>query len=171
MPREGLWKSWESYCDKKATKISTLEPIVDVKATNDTPLQSGAPRTRVDNTPASPQNIEELKALPKPPSTPSVTVSPLPISQIIPKLRWSNIGHFYHWGTKSYHFDPSYTPVPSDIHSLCQQAVKAVKWRDVWGNGADITAGAWETETPNWLTWEEEFGTFRPLYRVYVELK
>jgi alkylated DNA repair protein alkB homolog 1 len=90
-------------------------------------------------------------------SPPSSTVSPLPLSCLINKLRWSNIGHFYHWGTKSYQFDRELVPIPCDIKNTCQRAVINVQWSDVWKDGAGLESGEWEMDKPDWDRWPETF--------------
>jgi alkylated DNA repair protein alkB family protein 1 len=106
------------------------------------------------------ENFDELRLVPKPPPIPSNTASPLPLSAILPKLRWSNIGHFYHWGTKSYEFDREHIPVPDDIRNICRDAVNSLKWEEVWKDGANHKSGDWGPDGPDWKDWHETFCEF-----------
>jgi len=124
-------------------------------------------RELVNNAPASVENFEEMREVPKPAPTPSNTTSTVPLSEILPKLRWSNIGHFYHWGTKSYEFDRKYIPIPDDIRDICQDAVNSLKWGEVWKDGADHKSGDWGADGPDWMDWHETFCEFTPGYGIF----
>ena len=124
-------------------------------------------RELVNNAPASVENFEEMRAVPKPAPPPSNTTSPVPLSAVLPKLRWSNIGHFYHWGTKSYEFDREYIPVPDDIRDICRDAVNSLKWEEVWKYGADHKSGDWGADGPDWMDWHETFCEFTFGYVIF----
>lgn len=160
----GLWREWEAYTSRATSDSTTPEPIVQSKHEEkemdaQMEVESGR-RQLINNAPANVENFEEMRAVPKPAPTPSNTTSPLPLSAILLKLRWSNIGHFYHWGTKSYEFDREYIPIPEDIRNICQDAVNSLKWEEVWKDGADHKSGDWGDDGPDWNDWHETFCEF-----------
>jgi len=111
------------------------------------------PRKLINNHPATPTNFFDIAASPKPPQASSATVRPATPSELLLKLRWANIGWFYHWGTKQYDFAQG----PGTIHPLlkciCKDAVAAVEWQTVYGN----TNLNWEESEPGWKTWNETY--------------
>ena len=160
----GLWREWEAYTSRATSDSTTPEPIVQSKHEEkemdaQMEVESGR-RQLINNAPANVDNFEEMRAVPKPAPTPSNTTSPLPLSAILLKLRWSNIGHFYHWGTKSYEFDREYIPIPEEIRNICQDAVNSLKWEEVWKDGADHKSGDWGDDGPDWNDWHETFCEF-----------
>jgi alkylated DNA repair protein alkB homolog 1 len=157
LPNNGLWPTWKAYRRQRKRDTSIQEPLIETKAATDTQANTESKRTLIDNEPASVENFAEMQAVAKLAAPPSTTLTPLPLSSIIHKLRWSNIGHFYHWGTKSYQFDRALIPIPSDIKEICQRAVKVVQWDDVWKDGADLKSGDWEMGQPDWERWHETF--------------
>ncbi|CCA78055.1 hypothetical protein PIIN_01731 [Serendipita indica DSM 11827] len=157
LPEDGIWPSWKAYNDRKAKGYSE-EPIIATKASASDMNVPGSSRVLIENPPASVENLAEFQALEKPPAAPSATLSPSPLSSLVHKLRWSNIGYFYHWGTKSYQFDRELTPIPSYIQQICKECVSSVNWSDVWRDGADMKAGRWDTEHPDWSEWPKTYG-------------
>ena len=156
LPKEGLWPAWKAFSKERMRDSGSVEPIIEPKASAGITAQPDPKRTLIENVPASVENLEDLKALEKLPAPPSNTLTSLPLSSILHKLRWSNIGHFYHWGTKSYQFNREQIPVPSDIKSICQRAVRSVPWSDVW---RDIDTGDWERDYDQWNeTYEPDAG-------------
>lgn len=156
LPEDGIWPSWKAYNDRKAKGYSE-EPIIATKASASDMNVPGSSRVLIENPPASVENLAEFQALEKPPAAPSATLSPSPLSSLVHKLRWSNIGYFYHWGTKSYQFDRELTPIPSYIQQICKECVSSVNWSDVWRDGADMKAGRWDTEYPDWSEWPKTY--------------
>lgn len=157
VPAEGLWAAWKTFNHERIYNPGSVEPIVETKTPTDSVMQTESKRTLIENKPASVENFEDMQAMAKLPAPPSSTLTPLPLSSILPRLRWSNIGHFYHWGTKSYQFDREHIPIPSDIKSVCQRAVRAIPWNHVWSNAADISAGEWELASPDFDQWHETY--------------
>jgi len=158
VPQQGLWPTWKAFNEERIQDPQAVEPVIDTKRTTAVILDTGSQRTLIENTPASVDNFEEIRAVEKPPPTASATLTPLPLSSLISKLRWSNIGHFYHWGTKSYEFDRPQVPMPQDVKKICRQAVRAIPWEDVWMNGIDVSAGEWETPSPDYRCWHKTYG-------------
>ncbi|CCG81384.1 AlkB-like protein [Taphrina deformans PYCC 5710] len=106
LPNEGLWYHYESHFRDPATRPDTVvkplclaaqvDAAVDKQPTsrklvNDPPITSGTP-------------VEVLRSK-KDPAQASTSLKPLPVSELLYKLRWTNLGLLYHWGTKSYHYE------------------------------------------------------------------
>jgi alkylated DNA repair protein alkB family protein 1 len=157
LPTNGLWRAWKEHRLQRQFDPNTEEPVIQIKASTSIQVTSESRRTLIDNDPASIENFAEMQAVAKVPFPPSSTLSPLPLSCLINKLRWSNIGHFYHWGTKSYQFDRELVPIPGDIKETCRRAVINVQWSNVWKDGADLESGEWEMDKPDWDKWHETF--------------
>ncbi|CDZ96363.1 DNA alkylation damage repair protein [Phaffia rhodozyma] len=95
------------------------------------------------------------------PVEPSKTVRPKPISKLIRELRWTNIGLFYDWTSKSYDFDTP-IPFPDDIDMISRQIVsKDIDWSLVYGSlGVDGTPSSkdengMELERVKWEQWND----------------
>lgn len=112
------------------------------------------PRKLVLNEPAGKHNYIKLSATPKPPPAPSPSVSSSPVSSLVPKLRWANIGWFYHWGTKQYDFTQGPGVIHEAVREVCKRAVMAVKWEKVFGDER-IPREEWGDDGPDWDSWHE----------------
>ncbi|KAJ7285931.1 hypothetical protein C8J57DRAFT_1663405 [Mycena rebaudengoi] len=99
-------------------------------------------------------NFLALSATPKPPSAPSPTAQPIRASALLCKLRWANIGWYYHWGTKQYDFTKGKGKIDDLLRDVCQSAVNAVDWNQVYG--PDDTSD-WGDAGPEWMTWSENY--------------
>ncbi|KAI9006963.1 2OG-Fe(II) oxygenase superfamily-domain-containing protein [Hyaloraphidium curvatum] len=55
------------------------------------------------------------------------TLAPLPIMDLIHKMRWTSIGLAYEWFSKTYNLDKQGPPVPDLLASLCRVIVRAVE--------------------------------------------
>jgi alkylated DNA repair protein alkB family protein 1 len=151
LPKAGLWNSYIRH--KSAGEELTVQPkAIDADVVE--PPSSG-PRQLIDNTPLSPENYRDLAATPKPPPAPSASVQPTPISALLYKLRWANIGWYYHWGTKQYDFSHGKGEIDSQVRSICKSAVEAVDWNQVYDGTEDVE---WDQSDPEWKSWGETYG-------------
>ncbi|KAI6103561.1 hypothetical protein F5141DRAFT_1189872 [Pisolithus sp. B1] len=110
------------------------------------------PRQLVSNDAAGTDNLYSLQAIPKPPPEPSTTVPDCSPSELVPKLRWANIGWSYHWGTKQYDFSKGKGHIDSRLRDLCRSAVSSVPWDKVFG---EDTLEGWDDD--DWKTWNETY--------------
>ena len=160
LPEEGLWNAHLRSRDPSSS-VPDVQPKASAPGIDLSVYMTSVagPRQLVSNAAASADNIESLtlKAAAQPPMTPSPTAATTPPSKLLPKLRWANIGWFYHWGTKQYDFTRGKIEVAPEIKSLCQSIVRAVDWRRVFGY---LHLG--ENETEYWETWSESYGTSVP---------
>lgn len=151
VPPEGLWNT---FVRQKATgeEATILPKALDSDVVEE---RSSGPRQLVDNTPASVDSFQTLAATPKPPPAPSATVSRASPSSLLYKLRWANIGWYYHWGTKQYDFSHGKGDIDEDVRRICKSAVEAVKWDQVY----DGTEGFdWGESGDEWNDWGETYG-------------
>ncbi len=144
LPEQGLWNA----------HLDSREIIVQPKGSSSGEQQKQGPRQLVDNTPATPETFDIIMSTPKPLQSPSATLDPTPASALMYKLRWANIGWFYHWGTKQYDFTRPRAPVDGIIRDLCRDAVETVDWDQVF-QGSE---SEWGEAGPEWKTWHETYG-------------
>lgn len=156
LPEEGLWNA-----HLRSRDLSSDVPDVKTKVTApDIPSSSyvssaAGPRRLISNAAASKDNVESLtlNAAAQPPMAPSPTAIVMSPSKLVLKLRWANIGWFYHWGTKQYDFTRGRIDIAPEVKSLCQSIVRTVNWRLVFG-GMHL-----ENNAEDWETWPETYGT------------
>ncbi len=151
LPADGLWNAYLN-ARKDPRQDSQVQPRASTSKEIDQP--PAGPRQLVDNTPASPENFETITMTPKLPVSPSPTVQASPISSLIHKLRWANIGWYYHWGTKQYDFTKGPGRINDNLRSLCKQAVRSIDWEKVH----DSQDPGWGLNGPDWHAWDETYG-------------
>lgn len=118
-------------------------------------------RTLIENAPGEVALAKpSTSPLAQPP--PSSSLSPVTPHQLLPKLRWANIGRSYHWGSKAYDLSKELAPFPEDVKDVCTKIVKEVPWDDVWiSEGSEdhrIPDEEWGMEGPEWNSWPETYG-------------
>ncbi|KAF8628479.1 hypothetical protein AX15_003990 [Amanita polypyramis BW_CC] len=156
IPQEGLWN---------AHLNSRFHSLVQPKASPSHPRPSSGPRQLVNNTAATPETFDLILSAPKPPQAPSPTLNPASASALMYKLRWANIGWFYHWGSKQYDFTRPRAPVDNIIGDLCRGAVELIDWHRVF---QDLEC-EWGEERPSWKTWDETYEPDAGIVNFYQE--
>ena len=151
VPPEGLWNAAQRSDPVIVQPRAQIEGVVANERIG--------PRQLIENEAASPDNFEELVTKPKPPAPPSASAQPALASALVPKLRWANIGWYYHWGTKQYDFTKGKVAVDPFLRDVCKQAVRSVPWDKVYGR----EDSGWGDHGPDWHTWEETYGKSVPL--------
>lgn len=156
LPEEGLWNA-HLRSREQSSDVPEVQPkasATDVDLSAYVPPAVG-PRQLISNVPASADNVGSLtlNAAAQPPMAPSPTAAATPPSNLLLKLRWANIGWFYHWGTKQYDFTRGKIDVAPEIKLLCQSIVRATDWGRVFG-GVHL-----ESDAEDWETWSETYGT------------
>ena len=156
IPQEGLWNAWLNSQNDPEKDI-----LIQPKAseTDVAPAEPPGPRKLIDNTPASLTNFRSLSSTPKSPQVPSATVRPNLTSKLLPKLRWANIGWFYHWGTKQYDFTKGRGTIDDRVRDVCRDAVRAVDWEQVYV----VVKTSWENTDPDWKSWNNTYGNISRL--------
>lgn len=151
VPTEGVWHAHlRSLSDPDA-----VQPILP-KVTQEVVVETEpkGPRQLINNTPASIDTISVINATPKPPPAPSDTVQPILPSALLYKLRWANIGWFYHWGSKQYDFTKGKGYIDPNLRDICRSAVAAVNWDTVFAG----TENQWPGGRAEWKDWEDTYG-------------
>ncbi|KAF8447471.1 hypothetical protein L210DRAFT_3440773, partial [Boletus edulis BED1] len=151
LPAEGIWNA------HLQSRTAGTEPVrIRAKASLDDGSlprsSSSGPRQLIANDPASVANFPTLQSVPKPPPEPSTTVSDCVASDLVPKLRWANIGWSYHWGSKQYDFLKGKGTIDPSLRDLCKRAVGTVPWDRVFG-GDDLQG--WGDD--HWRTWKDTY--------------
>ena len=175
LPRDGLWTQYLRMRKGECEDIEVLS-----RASLQVPLEAGqdarysssstadaeppGPRKLIANEPANPDNYQALAETPKLPAPPSQSLRPIRISNLVPRLRWANIGWYYHWGTKQYDFSRGPGEIANLLRDVCKSAVRNIPWEMVFGGSVDDDAG-WGEAGPDWAEWNETYGGF-PVYSV-----
>ena len=148
LPQSGLWSSY----------LSSPETLVHPRPPSSTTLpNSPGPRRLISNTPASPATLSLITSTPKPSSAPSEHAEPISTAQLVPRLRWANIGWSYHWATKQYDFTRGVQPVGEPFRRVCIQVVRSICWQEVFGDAATESLDGSEGAS-DWRTWQETYG-------------
>ncbi|THU99303.1 hypothetical protein K435DRAFT_751863, partial [Dendrothele bispora CBS 962.96] len=151
---EGIWNTY-TFAKSDPTIDIQIQPksaVADSEYEYQT--QESGPRQLINNTPATSTNFDSLSDIPKLPAAPSPTAQSSSPSALLPKLRWANIGWFYHWGTKQYDFSKGKIKVHDKILDVCKQAVRAVDWKQVFGNENVLD---WGDGGAEWMGWHETY--------------
>lgn len=167
LPRDGLWSQYlrvrKGECED--TNILPRASQVPSEAGQDglpsssttTEAEPPGPRKLITNEPATPDNYQTLVDTPKLPAPPSQSLRPVPVSSLVPKLRWANIGWYYHWGTKQYDFSRGPGEIASLVRGICKSAVERIPWKGVFGDSPDSEMD-WGPAGPDWPEWKETYG-------------
>jgi alkylated DNA repair protein alkB homolog 1 len=157
LPSEGLWQAFVAPDSDRAIIYSrATEAELKTGSTEETKRQL------IENTPASVDNFKSLLETPKLDAIPSPTLSPATPSQLMRKMRWANIGWFYHWGTKQYDFAKGKSPISDNIRNICRNAVTSVDWDEVY---ATDDLSEWGELGAEWKSWGETYGKHIVVYK------
>jgi alkylated DNA repair protein alkB family protein 1 len=151
LPPPGLWTT---YLHSPEAIIQPRAPSMSASSVQDPP----GPRHLVSNTPASPTTFSILNSTPKPPPTSSAHAQPLSAAELLPRLRWANIGWSYHWGAKQYDFAREVQPVGDPFRKVCVEVVRSICWHDVFGLPHAESLDDWGDGGPDWRSWEKTYG-------------
>ena len=153
LPPSGLWKT---YLYSPETIIQPRAPSSPTSALPDSP----GPRRLISNTPASPATFSLLKSMLRPPPAPSTHAQPLSTAQLLPRLRWANIGWSYDWGTKQYDFAREVQPVGEPFRKVCLEVVRSICWNNIFESADVKSLDGWGDGGPDWQAWEETYGQY-----------
>ncbi|KAF5391429.1 hypothetical protein D9757_002030 [Collybiopsis confluens] len=146
LPDQGLWNA---FLQERSALVHP-RPI-DVNA--EYIKQEPGPRQLVDNIPASRINFESIHSISKPLLLPSVSAQPSTSANLLPRLRWANIGWFYHWGTKHYDFSKGKIPVHETVRQVCKEIIKLIDWNEVF----ESDTSEWGPSGPDWVDWHDSY--------------
>ncbi|KAF9453192.1 hypothetical protein P691DRAFT_695142 [Macrolepiota fuliginosa MF-IS2] len=165
VPPQGVWcKHLQSLSDPDA--IQPIPPkATQENGENSAEAEPKGPRKLVNNTPASVGTLPAINATPKLPPPPSATVHPTVPSALLYKLRWANIGWFYHWGSKQYDFTKGKGYIDPNLREICRNAVAAVDWDRVFTGTED----QWPNGIPEWKDWDNTYEPDAGIINFYQE--
>ena len=161
LPQEGLWNAY-LHARETGGQEETVQPRAALPPdTSPHLVAEPGPRKLITNETASKENYATLAAAPTLPYAPSPNARPMSHAALIPKLRWANIGWYYHWGNKQYDFTRGKIAVNPAYRDVCTRAVQAVPWDRVFADKVAALEG-WGDE-PDWTTWRDSYGMLRAL--------
>ncbi|KAJ8520411.1 hypothetical protein ONZ45_g2766 [Pleurotus djamor] len=153
VPHCGLWNMHVASLEHP-DHAEIIHPRAPVPSTDAASIhEPEGPRKLINNTPATPETFATISSTPKPPPPPSPNAHPATPSELLHKMRWANIGWFYHWGVKQYDFSKGKADVDLNLKSVCKRAVDHVNWNALF----DGTEDAWGHEGPAWKTWSDTY--------------
>ena len=158
LPERGLWHTFLEG-KRHGLEAQSVYPraLIPSDPSTHMPIEAG-PRQLISNEAASKENLSKLTDTPMLPYAPSPNAKLMSPASLIPKLRWANIGWYYHWGTKQYDFSRGKIPVNPAYRGICTRAVQSVPWDEVFANDP-ATAEEWGDE-PDWRTWHDSYGEY-----------
>ncbi|GAA5892796.1 hypothetical protein JCM8208_004091 [Rhodotorula glutinis] len=139
LPREGLWGAWAA--GKGAEVVPRAAEAREEGATGSTGPSSA---TATCAGAASTAGAARDEAEPARETT---------VRELLPKLRWANVGWFYNWTTKVYEFERGCIPLPSLIHRCCRDLARQTPWAHVF----DKTSSPSSKTARDWSTWAREY--------------
>lgn len=136
LPAEGLWYHFEGHL-RNPVKFPDLKILT--RANLACSGEKGKDKNRqvsrklIENEPLNSAVPMEVLKSNKPPPLASDTVKPLPVSELLYKLRWTNLGLMYHWTSKSYDLNEvlekgreTMIQVPQDLATLTTDILQAI---------------------------------------------
>ncbi|KAF9218329.1 hypothetical protein BS17DRAFT_804842 [Gyrodon lividus] len=154
LPVEGIWNAYlQSRSEDAQHALIKTKASVDNKPLLRT--SSPGPRQLISNDAACAGNFHSLQTLVKQPSEPSITVSDCLPFELVTKLRWTNIGWSYHWGSKQYDFSKGKGEIDPRVRDLCKSAVSSVPWEQVFGDDDGGDLERWDDD--DWRMWQDTY--------------
>ncbi|GAA5921512.1 hypothetical protein JCM3775_003084 [Rhodotorula graminis] len=137
LPREGLWGAWAAG---KGDEVVPRAVEEQEGATGSTGPSSGSQMCA-----AGPASIgRERDGVESARET--VTVR-----ELLPKLRWANVGFHYNWTTKVYEFERGCVPLPPLIHRCCRDLARQTPWDRIFGDSKT------PSRSHDWSTWARDY--------------
>ncbi|KAI0747634.1 hypothetical protein C8Q80DRAFT_687787 [Daedaleopsis nitida] len=171
LPPDGLWNQYlrvrNGDCEDveifpraalQSTSSTDSDKVTSAEQ-NHAQVELPGPRKLIANEAASPENFSDLVHTPKLPAPPSQTLRALPTSGLVPKLRWANIGWYYHWGTKQYDFTRGPGEIAGLVRDVCKSAVDKIPWEMAFQSGEGAQGGQmdWGPDGPDWMDWRTTY--------------
>ncbi|TCD65619.1 hypothetical protein EIP91_002424 [Steccherinum ochraceum] len=153
VPEEGPWNLSRRSTQEGSDPVEDIQPRASTCTASPAQAEPSGPRQLIANEPADKSNYLNLASEPKLPAAPSTTLKSASPEALLPKLRWANIGWFYHWGTKHYDFSRGKIPVSDVYKDVCKRAVSSVPWSEVFGD--DWREDEWGED--DWTTWNDSY--------------
>ncbi|GAA5835078.1 hypothetical protein JCM9279_007193 [Rhodotorula babjevae] len=143
LPREGLWGAWA------AGKGDEIVPRV-VDGREEGATGAAGPSSAAASCADAGDSSRVARAGAEP-AHEAVTVR-----ELLPKLRWANVGHFYNWTSKQYEFERGFVPLPPLIHRCCRDLARQTPWALVFGENKPLIESS-ATAAHDWSTWAHDY--------------
>ena len=128
LPEHGIWNAHEEDIRRHAPTL--VQPRHVHTSSDQADGSNGTGRSLTQNEPGS---LASLDDVPKTAPAASSTVVAQTASELLYKLRWTNIGLLYHWSTKSYHFEhvlgsssDDVVRVPASLAAISRQLLQSI---------------------------------------------
>lgn len=156
VPQEGVWNYYTRSLDTHHAQDSFI--VQPKRPSESDPLVYSleGPRPLIENIAVDTDNFDAISAEPKPLPSPSMHLPPIHVSKLLTKLRWANVGYYYHWGAKAYDFTRPKSECPEFLKNMCQSIVASIDWKEVW-NREDVPEEEWGKDGPDWGDWPESY--------------
>ncbi|GAA5866539.1 hypothetical protein JCM3774_004007 [Rhodotorula dairenensis] len=126
LPSEGLWSAWRrGRGDEKVPEKALAAGTPQLRASEaSSPTTSGPPEDA-------------------PGSDAPLSTGPT-VSELLPKLRWANVGWHYNWTTKLYEFERGQPPLPPLIYQCCRALARRTPWADIYSAEPALVSVDWQ---------------------------
>ncbi|KAL7409471.1 hypothetical protein BDY24DRAFT_403192 [Mrakia frigida] len=153
LPQEGLWSA---SINNPSVSVPTKASLLDSTTKRDPSkfVEEGTGRVLVDNACGEVLgSIEDMKARVLLEVAPSQKLKNTEAEKLMRDLRWTNIGLFYDWTSKSYDFN-RVIPFPTDLSVIAKAIVhEEIDWKKVYDRVGEAQVG-WES----WGDYEPDAG-------------
>ncbi|GAA5887327.1 hypothetical protein JCM6882_002493 [Rhodosporidiobolus microsporus] len=153
LPAEGLWAAWLAG---RGDEVVPSFPEEE-EGREGTPASSGYETPSTD----AGSGMEDARAgrlLEKALSREVSRSREVTVRELLPKMRWANVGYYYNWTTKLYEFERGFIPLPPLILRCCRDVVRKTPWRDVFCSSDTAEDGdLGGTSVEDWRKWEEDY--------------
>ncbi|GJN87211.1 hypothetical protein Rhopal_000156-T1 [Rhodotorula paludigena] len=143
LPKEGLWAAW--LAGKGSQVVPRTEEAAPGSSSCTQPgiekALEGAASSSAACGAETPQDIER-----------NVT-----IEELLPKLRWANVGWHYNWTTKLYEFERGHVPLPPLILRYCRTLGRVMPWQHVFGASDAPPDQAAGSPQQDWRKWRDVY--------------
>ncbi|KAJ9091867.1 hypothetical protein QFC21_007065 [Naganishia friedmannii] len=147
-----------------STELRSESPTGSETTSTYTTSTRSSQRELISNIPAHEEGYEALKqkVAQWTGDMPSRKLRSKTVGQLLEnELRWANLGWVYNWANKAYDFTSSHPiPFPSHLARTCQQIIRGIPWRDIYGPVTADTdkCSKFTTIIPDhWQDWRQDY--------------
>ncbi|GAA6005778.1 hypothetical protein JCM11491_004006 [Sporobolomyces phaffii] len=144
LPQEGLWNAWTA-----GKGDSTVESIDFDPSASTVPSSSRQATITIESS-------KDVLSSKEAAESDDLVSKRATIRELVPKLRWSNVGYHYNWTTKLYEFDRPLVPIPPLMLKSCQALARAMPWQHVFGGHQSIDGDLSKSEE-GWESWKTRY--------------
>ncbi|GAA5975863.1 hypothetical protein JCM10908_005307 [Rhodotorula pacifica] len=138
LPSTGLWTAWcNGRGEAEVSKKAPLESSATTAYEKDPPQSQGRPMVS-----------QEAEA---------AAVAGATVSELLPKLRWANVGWHYNWTTKLYEFERGQPPLPPLIYRCCRALARRTPWAIFYGSDGIQPESMPAPISLDWQRWKDAY--------------